>query len=57
MEAFSLHLLKASAIPDLRQGGGLRIAGGNVQLTSCNIYSNEAGTVSTRPKTRARHQT
>ena len=38
----------------LRQGGGLLIAGGDVQLTSCNIYSNEATGVSTRPKPRAR---
>ena len=43
--------------PFLRQGGGLYIAGGDVQLTNCNIYSNEARNVSTRPKTRARHQT
>jgi hypothetical protein len=34
----------------LRQGGGFYITGGDVQLTSCNIYSNEATTyVSTRP--------
>jgi hypothetical protein len=51
MEALSLNLLKASVIPDLRQGGGLRIDDGNVQLTNCNIYSNEAngGYVSTCP--------
>ena len=39
--------------PFLRQGGGLWIEGGDVQLTSCNIYSNEAGGVSACPKTRA----
>ena len=42
--------------PFLRQGGGLLIAGGDVQLTSCDIYSNEAFGVSTCAKTRARHQ-
>ena len=37
--------------PFLWQGGGFYITGGDVQLTSCNIYSNEAtggGSVSTR---------
>jgi hypothetical protein len=28
--------------PFLRQGGGFYIAGGDVQLTNCNIYSNKA---------------
>ena len=37
-----------------QNGGGLRIDDGNVQLTDCNIYSNEVDNVSTRPKPRAR---
>ena len=37
--------------PFLRQGGGLMIDGGDVQLMSCNVYSNEAtSVVSTRLK-------
>jgi hypothetical protein len=34
--------------PFLRQGGGLSIDGGNVQLTSCNIYSNTAADFNVR---------
>ena len=55
MEALSLNLPMRA--PFLWQGGGFYINGGDVQLTSCNIYSNEATGVSTRPKPRARHQT
>jgi hypothetical protein len=38
--------------PFLRQGqgGGFYISGGDVQLASCNIYSNGADFVSTCPK-------
>jgi hypothetical protein len=42
--------------PFFRQGGGIWMSGGDVQLTNCNIYSNQADLVfvSTRAKTRAR---
>ena len=43
--------------PFLRQGGGFSIEGGNVQLTNCNIYSNEADYVSTFGQVRAGFQT
>ena len=52
--ALSLNLFRMRA-PFLRQGGGLFIdEDGNVVLTNCNIYSNKATGVSTRPKPRAR---
>ena len=40
-EALSLNLSNARAL-FLRQGGGLLIEGGDVQLTNCNIHSNGA---------------
>ena len=54
MEPLSLNATFRMRAQILWQGGGFHITGGDVQLMSCNIYANEAGSVSTRPKTRAR---